>query len=455
MEPADRPATPLQQASFVAVALFVGALTGVFGGLFHLAIDTIIDWPTWLAGWTEGWWLIAASAGVTTAAAVFAVFITRRFAPEASGSGVPEIEGAIAGIRHVRWERVLPVKFIAGIAAIGSGLVLGREGPTIHMGGSAALAACQMFRMRDVDRKALLAAGAGAGLACAFNAPMSAVLFVIEETRKQFPYTFRNYMGVFAAAITGTAVTQIISGERPDLPLSAGQAALASLPAFAILGIILGAVGVLFNRCILAMLDIAAAWQKRAPYLWPTLVGLLVGILLIVAPRAVTGGERVISQIAVQTPGAGVLLMLAGARLLTAVVSYSIGTPGGIFAPILSLATCIGLAFGVLAQTTFPEALSGMGVTPVSFGIVAMAALFSATVQAPAVGVVLVLELTSAYALVLPMLTACLTASLVAHWLGGRPIYGQMLDRTLARAGRGPAKGSDVGLAADPERATH
>ncbi|AMB47006.1 chloride channel protein [Methylobacterium sp. AMS5] len=147
MKPADQPATPWQQARFVAVALITGALTGVFGGLFHLAIDTIVDWPAWLAGHTAGWRLVAASAAITMAATVFAVFITRRFAPEASGSGVPEIEGAIAGIRHVRWERVLPVKFIAGIAAIGSGLVLGREGPTIHMGGSAALAACQMFRM--------------------------------------------------------------------------------------------------------------------------------------------------------------------------------------------------------------------------------------------------------------------------------------------------------------------
>ncbi len=455
MTETDQPAPPLQQARFVALALITGALTGLFGGLFHLAIDTIVDWPAWLAGHMTGWRLVAASATLTLAATLFAVFITRRFAPEAGGSGVPEIEGAIAGIRHVRWERVLPVKFIAGIAAIGSGLVLGREGPTIHMGGSAALAASEMFRVRAADRQALLAAGAGAGLACAFNAPMSAVLFVIEETRKQFPYTFRNYMGVFAAAITGTAVTEIISGPRPDLPLSAGAAALASLPAFAILGMILGAVGVLFNRCIMTMLDVADGWQKRAPYVWPALVGLLVGALLIVAPRTVTGGERIISQIAVLTPSAGVLLMLAVARLFTSVASYSVGTPGGIFAPILSLATCIGLAFGLLAQTAFPDALTGLGVTPLSFGIVAMAALFSATVHAPAVGVVLVLELTSAYALVLPMLTACLMASLVAQWLGGRPIYGQMLDRALARAGKGAVKASDIGLATTPDRATN
>ncbi|MBO1077019.1 H(+)/Cl(-) exchange transporter ClcA [Roseomonas marmotae] len=454
MSLADQPDSPLQQARFVALALIAGALTGVFGGLFHVFIDQIIEWPAWMARHAEGWRLIGACAVITMAATVFAVFVTRRFAPEAGGSGVPEIEGAIDGIRQVRWERVLPVKFIAGVAAIGSGLVLGREGPTIHMGGSAALAVTDIFGVKGVDRQALLAAGAGAGLACAFNAPMAAVLFVIEETRKQFPYTFRTYMGVFAAAITGTAVSQLISGARPELPLAAGQAALASLPLFALMGAMLGVVGVLFNRCIMSMLDFTAACQKRAPYAWPALVGLIVGALLVIAPRTVTGGERVISEIALVTPGLAVLLMLVAARFVTSVSSYSTGTPGGIFAPILTLAACLGIAFGLLAQMALPGTFSGMGLTPVSFGIVAMAALFSASVRAPAVGVVLVMELTTSYALTLPTLTACLSASLVAQWLGGRPIYGQMLERTLALAGVGRQAqlGPGIGLAADRDR---
>ncbi|RKK04392.1 H(+)/Cl(-) exchange transporter ClcA [Pseudoroseomonas wenyumeiae] len=454
MDLAGQPDTPWRQARFVVVALVAGVLTGVFGGLFHLLIEQIIEWPNWLARHVGGWRLIGASALVTMAATVFAVFLTRRFAPEAGGSGVPEIEGAIAGVRHVRWERVLPVKFVAGIVAIGSGHVLGREGPTIHMGGSAALIATDIFGVKGVDRQALLAAGAGAGLACAFNAPMAAVLFVIEETRKQFPYTFRTYMGVFAATIAGTAMSQFISGTRPELPLAAGQAALASLPLFGLLGAVLGGVGVLFNFSIMKMLDLTAAWQKRAPYAWPVLVGLVVGALLVIAPRTVTGGEGVISEIARVTPGIAALLMLAAARFITSVSSYSTGTPGGIFAPILALAACLGLAFGELVQMAMPEAFSGMGLTPVSFGIVAMAALFTASVRAPAVGVVLVMELTASYALTLPTLTACLIASLVAQWLGGRPIYGQMLERTLALAGvaQQTTRSPSTGLAADPDR---
>jgi len=202
------------------------------------------------------------------------------------------------------------------------------------------------------------------------------------------------------------------------------------------------------------MLDVAAAWQKRAPYVWPAVVGLVVGALFVVAPRTVTGGERVITEIALATPGIAVLLMLAAVRFITAVSSYSTGTPGGIFAPILSLAACLGLAFGQIVQVALPEAFSGMGLTPVSFGIVAMAALFSASVRSPAVGVVLVMELTASYDLTLPTLAACLTASLVAQWLGGRPIYAQMLERTLALSGAAqqPARGPSIGLAADPDR---
>lgn len=434
------------QARYMMIALIVGGLTGVFGGVFHLTIDWLIAWPAWLAASLSGWRLLLASSLITMSATLLAVFITRRFAPEAGGSGVPEIEGAIEGLRHVRWQRVLPVKFVAGIAAIGSGLVLGREGPTIHMGGSAAIATSDLFRLRGVARRGLLAAGAAAGLACAFNAPLSAVLFVIEETRKQFPYTFRTFMGVFAAAIAGSVVTQLISGTRPFLPITVSEAALVTLPAFAIMGVALGVVGVLFNVCIMATQDFAAACHARAPYVWPGFVGLVVGALLVLAPQTVTGGERVISQLSVLTPGVTLLLLLALARFITSVTSYSTGVPGGIFAPILTMATCLGLAFGLLAQMVLPD----MGLSPLAFGVVAMAGLFTASVRAPTVGIVLVMELTGAYPLTLPMLTVCLAANVTAQWIGGRPIYEQMLERTLAQAGitHTPHPSQGVGLAA-------
>ncbi len=426
-----RPGDPRGEIRFVALALMAGALAGLVGSIFHLLINRLIVWPQWLGQVVEGWALVGAAAGVTLICTVASVMMVRRFAPEAGGSGVQEIEGAMEGLRVVRWRRVLPVKFVAGVIAISSGLVLGREGPTIHIGASISAAVAKFFRTSELERRGLLAGGAAAGLACAFNAPLAAVLFVVEETHKEFPYTFRTYMGVIVAAIASTVVTEMVGGTAPDLTLSAGPAPLAMLPAFLLLGVVLGVLGAALNASILRAVDFAERSQKRAPYVYPAAVGLIAGALFVLAPQAVTGGESVILKLVTENLGLSALLGLALLRFLTMVGSYSSGVPGGIFAPILTLAVCVGLAFGGAAQLALPEA----GFAPLAFAIAAMGGLFTASVRAPIVGVALTLELTGSYALALPLMVTCVTSDLVAQWSGGRPIYTQLLERTLARAG--------------------
>ena len=171
-----RPGDLPGEARYMALAVLVGTMAGLIGSLFHLLVDRLIVWPQLLERVASGWPLAGMAALVTMACTVLALFMVRRFAPEAGGSGVQEIEGALAGLRPVRWRRVLPVKFFAGLLALGSGLVLGREGPTIHMGASAAAATVDCFRTTELERRGLLASGAAAGLACAFNAPLAAVL---------------------------------------------------------------------------------------------------------------------------------------------------------------------------------------------------------------------------------------------------------------------------------------
>lgn len=427
----DRPGNTFAQARYVVLAGFVGILVGTIGSYFHKIIEFIIIWPNYLAQHMSGIFLVVTAALITMICTVFAAFIVRRYAPEASGSGVQEIEGAMAGLRDVRWWRVLPVKFLMGIVAIGSGLVLGREGPTIHIGASISAAINQHFKMSETERRGMLAAGAAAGLACAFNAPLAAILFIIEETHKQFPYTFRTYMGVILASLTAAVMTQIIGGTGPDLPLPESSAALAVLPAFIVLGCIIGVVGVCLNACIMWAVDFASYAHQKVPYLYPAIIGLIIGGLFIVVPYSVTGGESVIRQLVRVDIGIGFLLLLAVLRYFTMVGSYSSGVPGGIFAPILTLATCIGLAFGFGLEAIFPQQQP----IAVAFAIAAMGGLFTASVRAPVVGVALTLELTGAYGMVMPLITTCLVANLVAEWLGGKPIYEQLLDRTLKLAG--------------------
>lgn len=422
------------QARYIALACVTGILTGIVGSYFHLIINILITWPDKLADYIGGTLLVVSVALITMSCTVLAAFVIRRFAPEAGGSGVQEIEGAMEGLRVVHWRRVLPIKFTMGILSIASGLVLGREGPTIHIGASLGAAINEFFKNSIPERRGLLAAGAAAGLACAFNAPLAAVLFIIEETHRQFPYTFRTYMGVIAAALLSTVMTQIIGGTAPDLSMPSIELSLSVLPGFIVLGCLLGFVGVGLNKSILWTGSLATRLHAHVPYLFPALIGLIVGGLFILMPLSVTGGDLIIRQLTNGNPALLMLLGLACLRFLTMVGSYSSGVPGGIFAPILALATCIGLAFGGVIGTFVPQVEN----IPLAFAIAAMGGLFTASVRAPIVGVVLTLELTGSYGMTMPLVATCLAANLTAQWIGGRPIYEQLLDRTLAQAGIKP-----------------
>ena len=140
----------------------------------------------------------------SVAGAIASVMLVRRYAPEASGSGIPHLEAVMHRLRTLNWKRVLPVKFIAGALAIGGGLALGREGPTVQMGASIGDAVSRWTKLSPGERRTLIAAGGGAGLAAAFNAPLAGVIFVLEEIRRDF------HPIVFGAAFVAAAIADIV-----------------------------------------------------------------------------------------------------------------------------------------------------------------------------------------------------------------------------------------------------
>jgi chloride channel protein, CIC family len=448
----DRPKSRLiSDGVFYLVAGVCGLLVGVLGAAFHLIVDTLLAWPVWLAtrlGAATRVEVIAAAAGVAAAGVMAAYLLTRRIAPEAAGSGVQEIEGAMAGLRVVRWLRVLPVKFVGGVLALSSGLVAGREGPTIHIGAAVAAALASGLRLAAADLRGLLAAGAAAGLAAAFNAPLAAILFVIEETRKEFTYTFRFYSGVIIASASSAIGMELVGGTAPPLGIAADAVPLAVLPAFVLLGAGLGVLGVVFNGCLIGLLDWATAAFRRVPFVPALVVGAATGALAIVLPEATGGGERLILRMVADNLPMATLLLIAALRFAGTMAAYCIGVPGGIFAPILALATALGLALGTALEGAF--ALPPM--TASAFAVAAMGGLFASTVRAPLVAVVLAVELTGAYVLILPVIVTCAIANVVAEWLHGQPIYEMLLERTLRLAGQGrsaaakPAFSSPVGF---------
>ncbi|MBK1618011.1 chloride channel protein [Lamprobacter modestohalophilus] len=420
-------------------ALFVGVFAGLVGGAFHFLLDQAASSRDLLHGLLSsapipGWLLLMLLGALVL---VTAKWLVRRFAPETAGSGVQEVEAILAGERTLRWQRVLPIKFFGGILAVGSGLVLGREGPTIHMGAALGQLASERLGPRPGANRALIAAGAAAGLATAFNAPLASIVFVTEELREHVEYRFATIQSVILACCAAVIVSGWILGQGPDMPMpNLDMAPLDSLPMFLVLGVLIGALGVLFNRLLLGSVAAYRALGTPGAYAAAALTGLILGALIWFAPATVGGGETLVVNLLHGQPALFFLLALLAVRLLTTVGSYGLGLPGGIFAPMLALGTICGAAFAALVSITAPA----LALEPEVFAVAAMGALFAATVRAPLTGIILVIELTGAQALALPIILTCLSATFTAEGLGGRPVYSSLLGLQKLPAPRAPIR---------------
>lgn len=416
----------------VAVAL-VGALIGLLSAALRFSADALAAWfATWVdpgAGPEPLWWAVRAILGA--AAAVAAVWLVMRFAPEAAGSGVQEIEGALAGDRPIHWRRLLPVKFVGAFLSLGSGMALGREGPTVQMGANLGALVSDGARLPESSRHVLVASGAAAGLAAAFSAPLAAVIFVMEEMRPQFHYGFLSIQSVLLAAISADLVTVAIFGgglliDTPPFP----EIALADMWSLALYGILLGGVGVFFNLALVGGLDAVDRVGARGRLQVAAAVGAVIGLASIWNADVIGGGYEIIHTALSTHLTISGLMVLFFVRFGLSIGSYATGAPGGIFAPMLALGTLFGVTFGTLIDAVAPDHAIAPGV----FAVAGMAAFFAATVRAPLTGIALAVEMTGDLGQLLPLLITCLAATLTAEALGGRPIYEVLLERTLARA---------------------
>jgi len=414
-----------EMAPLLGWSALVGIGAGAVGGVYRVAIahfQTLHDTAVQAAPAAYGWLAGGALSGTLV---LFAVWLVRRFAPEAGGSGIQEVEGALDGVRPMRWRRVLPIKFAGGLCSLGAGMVLGREGPTIQMSAALGRMLGDLAR-RDADAvHVLVAAGAGAGLTAAFNAPMAGVLFVIEEMRPQFRYSVLSVQCVIVASALADLVVQMIAGSAVAVPMPIVAAPPNdALWTFLVLGMLLGVLGAAFNAGLVGGGALMGRLGARSALGAAFGIGAGIGALAWLDPNLVWDGQRVIERaLGGRLPLATMLVLLAG-RFGTTVGSYASGAPGGIFAPMLALGTLTGVAFGTLA---------GGPVPPDVFAVAGMGALFAASVRAPLTGMMLAVELTGNYAQFLPLMLTCVASTLVAAALGARPIYTVLLERLLRK----------------------
>jgi CIC family chloride channel protein len=413
-----------------AVALVAGVAAGILGAGFSMSLEQAGRWFAALAAWaqeksTAGCLVLAAVCALATA---FAARWVRLYSEYASGSGIPHVEAILSGELPPARRGLILVKFAGGTLAIGAGLALGREGPCVQMGADAAFWIGRLFRRTWSDSLVLMAAGAGAGLATAFNAPIAGAVFVLEELVRRFDT--RTTIATFAASASAIAVSRLFLGQGPVFHITPPPyPGFGSLPIYLLLGILMGALGAAYNRTLLSTL----AWVDRLPNwpaaLFPALVGALVGVIAWFQPNLVGGGDAITQSTLLGAVTLSAVPAVFLLRFALGSLSYAARTPGGLFAPMLVLGAQGGWLFATGCDFCFPK----MSVDPKLFAIVGMAAFLTAVVRAPLTGIILIIEMSNSFALLLPMLGACFTAMLVPTLLGNEPIYDSLKKRMLGQ----------------------
>ncbi len=424
------------------LAVATGAWTGLLVALFRLGLAfadrlrdrLILDARRWPGG-------LVLVVAVITAAAVTARWLARRFSPYAAGSGIPEVKLALnRELPQAPLPRLLLVKFVGGLLALGGGMALGPEGPSVQMGAVGARLIGTRFRRAWPDLHSLIAAGTGAGLAVAFNAPIAGVVFVLEALHRRFES--RQALAALGASSAAILVARLILGDAPLFHVAAVAtggtavglpfAAAATWPLYLVLGALAGFAGATYSRCLTIALRFAErfdGWRIRPQ---AAAVGLAVGLIGWFAPELIGGGEKLTQAALVGATAVGAVSLIFVLRFCLGVACYGVRAPGGLFAPLLALGAQIGVICGTLAGWAFP----GLGLHAQAFAVVGMAAFFTGVVRAPITGMVLVIEMTAAFTTLVPMLAACFAALVVAKLLRVPPIYDTLQEDLLDRARR-------------------
>ncbi len=449
---------PSEAQRLFGLTMLIGAACGFTAVGFHLAIQLAerqliaraIAAPgkSWMV-WTV---LTPTAGGVATGA------LLSRFFPGARGSGIPEIKAAYASSgRPVRFRDAL-AKLGLSALNIGAGASLGREGPTVYICGGIARLLGRLGRVSPTSLRRLLPVGAAAGIAAAFNAPIAAVTFTIEEIVGSLDHSVLS--GVIVAAAIAAVIERSVLGEHPvfDVPAGYGLHHASSLALFLVLGLAAGLCAVAFTDGLLA----TRAWFRRVRvvprFARPGVGGLATGVLAVVAlawlrAEGVTGGGYQTLELALAgRVAAQVMAALCVLKIAATVLSYGSGGAGGIFAPSLFIGGMLGGAVGALDVRLLHHEPSMVG----SFALVGMGAAFSGIVRAPMTSVLIIVEMTGGYSLMLPLMLANMTAYAVARRFRPRQIYDALLDqdgvRLKSRALVDALEGRTVGAVIDRRR---
>jgi CIC family chloride channel protein len=404
-----------EERLFLVLSVFIGIFSGLAVVCFRFAID-------WCRIYLLGSGATLSTARLLLAPSltglVIAVLVIHVF-PLARGSGVNQTKAALYIYNGYIPLRTAVGKFITAALAIGSGHSLGPEDPSLQIGASLASALGRRMRLSR-DRMRLMApVGAAAGLAAAFNAPISAVLFVIEEVIGR--WTAGILGSVVLSAISSVVVMRWFLGSESLFRIPAVQLERPSeLIAYAILGVVGGFASVAFSSGITRLRPRFKALPQWTQYFQPAVAGLLIGIIAVLgAPQVMGAGYEYIDQAMHGQFTWQMLAILAGLKIIATTLSFVSGTPGGMFAPTLFIGAMLGAAVGGAEHVFLPH-LSG---SPGTYALVGMGVLFAGFLRAPMTSVFMVLEVSGNYSIIVPVIVANTFAYVISRALQPTPIF--------------------------------
>lgn len=404
----------------IAEACIIGFVSGLSAVLLKSSVSYLGGWRIQL---TQQFPPLLALPIVGLIFGFTSGFLIERFAPEATGGGIAQVKSALAGIPVALNWRVAVVKLVSCILSLASGMTLGRQGPTVHVGAALAADLSRIVPTSPSHRRQLIAAGAAAGLAAGFNAPIAGILFVVEELLHDFSELTLGT--AILASFIGAVVSRLLGGQSLNLNLelsaSTNSFTAPEIPFYLLLGLLAGIFGTLFNQGIITSLSLNRRLHLRLP-VRVAIAGAISGIAIALLPTNFYdhSGLRQLLLTGEATATAAAVAFIC--HFVLTCVAYGSGAPGGLFAPALILGAALGYLIGLLEVHTLGNSLA------TTYALAGMGTFFSAVAKVPITGIVIVFEMTTDFNLVLPLMIGSVIAYLVADVLSKTSLYNQLLE---------------------------
>ena len=411
----------IARSKIILQAILVGLISGVLVVLFKVSINKLFNIIQNFLSQFDIMHKLLIFPIITTIGGLISGILVFKFAPETRGSGIPFVKMVLARMGNITRIRSIIVKFIAGVAGIGTGLSLGREGPSVQLGAGAGALVAKFFKMKGANQGKLIAAGAGAAIGATFNAPIAGTIFVLEELVNKFSSSL--LFPVLVATVTASSIARYFLGNNPSfvIPQITQHFTVDGVFICIILGVVSGFLGVLFARVIYKNNVLFAEMNKIPNWIKPAIAGFVVGVIGVFLPYVLGSGNLSVDLLLANKISLSLVIVIFIVKFLLTPFCFGSGAAGGIFLPMLMLGAFLGYIVAFIFNNL------GFNVDPVLISMIGMGAFLSAVARTPITAVVMVFEMTSEYSHILPIMLSAAIADLIAEKLNHKPIYAELI----------------------------